>query len=302
MKQVMKVLSVLLISFVALFGTSQTASAILIEDFDGEPIAVYGAKLSDAQKEETRKLLNVDVEQTHELLVDGSDYAKYIDGSPTANMYSSVKITEKEQGHGIVVNIITGNNITRVTSDMYLNALVTAGVENALVEVASPIQVGGESALTGIFKAYDAIDEDLDPERMKVANEELEITTELADRDGMSDEKIASLMAEIKKAIAEQNPATREDVEEIIKDQLDRFEINLSDEDRQLLIDLFDKLKDLDIDFGALKDQLSDIATSITDKLDDLDINIDRNFFEKVLDFFKDMFESIANIFSSDKD
>src|SRR5690625_7055058 len=128
-------------------------------------------------------------------------------------MYSSAKITHEKSGHGIVVNIVTADNITEVTSDMYLNALITAGVENATVDVASPIPGTGHSALTGIYKAYDAIGEDLDTERMKVANEELEISTELADREGLTDEKIASLMAEIKKAIAEQNPATREDID-----------------------------------------------------------------------------------------
>src|SRR5690625_6839056 len=163
---------------------------------------------------------------------------------------------------------------------MYLNALITAGVENATVDVASPIPVTGHSALTGIYKAYDAIGEDLDADRMKVANEELEISTELADREGLTDEKIASLMAEIKKAIAEQNPATREDIEKIVEEQLDSLGISLSEEDRQLLIDLFDKIKDLDIDFDKLKDQLNDIASSITEKLDDLDIDIDRGFFE----------------------
>src|SRR5699024_6410207 len=101
---------------------------------------------------------------------------------------------------------------------MYMNALVTAGVVNALEEVASPVKVTGESALTGIYKAYDATNDDLDPERMKVANEELEITTELAERDEVTNEEIESLMAEIKKAIAEMYPVTREEVEEIVEE------------------------------------------------------------------------------------
>src|SRR5699024_7990590 len=85
-------------------------------------------------------------------------------------------------------------------------------------------------------------------DRMEVANEELDLTTELTKKEGMSEEKVTELMTEIKKEIAEKDPATREDVEEIVKEQLDNLEIELSDEDRQLLIDLFDKIKDLDID------------------------------------------------------
>src|SRR5699024_12113479 len=67
----------------------------------------------------------------------------------------------------------------------------------------------------------------------------------------------------------------------IVSEQLDRLEITLDDDDRQLLIDLFDKMRDLDIDFGKVKDQLEDITSTIKDKLDDLDLNLDEGFWEK---------------------
>src|SRR5690606_35466843 len=101
---------------------------------------------------------------------------------------------------------------------------------------------------------------DLDPERMEVANDELELTTELSKKEGLSDEVVTELMTEIKKAIADQDPATKEDIERIIQEQLDRLEINLSEQDRQLLIDLFDKMRQLDIDFNKVKAQLEDIS------------------------------------------
>src|SRR5699024_6911881 len=146
--------------------------------------------------------------------------------------------------------------------------LVTAGVENALVEVASPVKVTGESALTGIYKAYDATNDDLDPERMKVANEELEITTEIVERDGVTNEEIASLMAEIKKAIAEIEPVKSEEVEEIVEEKLSKIDINISDEDSKLIVVLLDKMKDLKRDYTQIKDQLNDIAYKLKDKLD----------------------------------
>src|SRR5699024_1071660 len=105
------------------------------------------------------------------------------------------------------------------------------------------------------------------------------------------------LMTEIKKQIADQNPATKEEVEQIVKDQLDKLEINLSEEDRQLLIDLFDKMRDLDIDFGKVKKQLEDITSTIKDKMQDLDI--DEGFWEKVKNFFNNLIDSIASLFGS---
>ena len=258
-----------------------------------KPVVVYGANLSDSQKEEVKRLLDVNEEMT-ELSVSGQDLNYYINGDPNSNMYSSVKIVQKSDGHGIVVNIITADNITQVTSEMYSNALLTAGVENALVEVASPIPVTGHSALTGIYKAYDEGGSELDKDRMEVANEELSISTELAEK-GISQEKVAELMTEIKKAIAEQNPATREDIERIIQEQLDNLEINLSEEDRQLLIDLFEKMRNLDIDFDKVREQLEDITNTIKDRLGELDI--DEGFWEKVINFVRNLFESLASIF-----
>lgn len=267
----------------------------VIDEFAGEPIVVFGGTLSDAQKDEVRAYFKVKTENVHELSVTGADLAEYFGGNPNANMYSSVKIVHGKPGTGIVINIVTPDNITLVTGEMYANALITAGVENATIEVASPVKVTGESALTGIYKAFDVSGEGLDKGRMDVANEEMTLTTDLSEKEGLSQEKVTELMTEIKKAISDKNPATREDIEAIIKEQLDKLNIELSDADRQLLTDLFEKMKDLNIDFGKVKEQLNDIASSIKDKLDDL--NIDRNFFEKVANFFKELFSTIASWF-----
>lgn len=270
------------------------AEAVLELD---KPIVVYGANLSASQKDEVKRLLEVDSEIMTEYEVDGQDIAHYINGDPNSNMYSSVKITPKEEGYGISVNIITSNNITKVTSEMYKNALLTAGVENANVEVGSPIPVTGGSALSGIYKAYDVSGAELDKGRMEVANDELNVTTELAEKEGMTDEKVTELMTEIKKTIAEKKPATREDVEEIVTEQLQKLEINLSEQDRQLLIDLFEKMRDLNIDFGKVKEQLEDIRSTIKDKLGDIDLDLDEGFWQKVKDFFNRMIDKIAGLF-----
>src|SRR5699024_919990 len=135
------------------------------------------------------------------------------------------------------------------------------GIENAVVEVGSPIPVTGGSALSGIYKAYDASGVELDQGRMEVANDELNMTSDLADKEGLSEEKVTALMTEIKKVIAEEKPATREDVERIVTEQLDRLEITLNDDNRKLLIVLFDKMRDSDIDIRSVKDQLEDITS-----------------------------------------
>jgi len=287
-----------LLAFVVAFSFAMPALADddVIDEKYGLPIVVYGDTLSDAQKEEVRKLLDVtDSSKVQEYNVTGADIANYIDGDPHSNMYSSAKIMRQDDSKGLTINIVTPDNITQVTSDMYANALLTAGVEGAVVEVASPVKVTGHSALTGIYKAYDADGDMLDKDRMEVANEELDVATDLAEKDGLDQEKVTELLAEIKKAIADQDPATKEDVERIVKEQLDKLEITLSDEDRQMLTNLFDKMRDLDIDFDKVKNQLEDIASSLKDKAGEL--GLDEGFWEKVVNFFKNIFNKLSNMF-----
>jgi uncharacterized protein YpuA (DUF1002 family) len=265
----------------------------------GLPIVVLGESLSEAQKEEVRKALEVDdPEMVEEITVTGEDLARYIQGEDrNARMFSSAKITRKEKGEGLVIERATPGNITEVTDEMYANALLTAGVEDATVVVASPIKVSGHSALTGIYKAYEVSGEKLDTVRMEVANEELGIATELAKEEGMNQEKVSELLTEIKKQIAEQNPATKEDVERIVNEQLQSLNIELSPEDRQLLIDLFDKMRNLDINFDNVKGQLEDISNDIKQRLEEVVGEEGKGFLQGVLDFFRNLFQSIADLF-----
>src|SRR5690625_6673596 len=110
---------------------------------------------------------------------------------------------------------------------------------------------------------------------MELANDELDVATDLAEKEGMSQEKVSELLTEIKKEIADQDPATKEDVERIVKEQLDKLDISLSDADREMLVNLFEKMRDLDIDFGKVREQLDDLASQVKDKVDDLGIELD---------------------------
>lgn len=263
----------------------------------GLPIVVYGGTLNDDQKQEVREHLNVkNPEMVEEITVTGEDLVTYIEGEDrNARMFSSAKITRKEKGEGLVIERATPENITQVTDDMYANALLTAGIEDAEVIIASPVKVSGHSALVGIYKAYEVSGEELNKDRMEVANEELSIATKLAEEEGMDSEKVSELLTEIKKQIAEQNPATREDVEKIVEEQLAKLKIELSEEDRQLLIDLFEKMRELNINFDNVKNQLEQISTDIKNKIDEVVGN--EGFWQGVQDFFRNLFQSIADLF-----
>lgn len=269
----------------------------------GVPIAVYGSSLDATQKASVKQSLNVAAdEDTEEITVTGEDIAKYIqDGDSRARLYSSAKITPQDKGKGLVINIVTPDNITEVTSDMYSNAMLTAGIEDAKVDVAAPKPVSGHSALAGIYKAYEVTTgKTLDKERTDVANQELSVATDLAKNSDVSDDQVSQLLTEIKQAIAEQKPATKEDVEKIVDDKLSTLKIELSDKDRQLLIDLMDKISNLDIDFSKWSSQLDDLNTSLQGKLDSIknDIESDSGFWASVKKFFSDLADSIKGWFN----
>ncbi|GLC89428.1 DUF1002 domain-containing protein [Lysinibacillus piscis] len=270
-----------------------------IDEKLGVPIVVYGANLSEAEKESVKKSLKVNDEpEIEEITVAGEDLVKYIkDSNASSRMYSSAKITRKEKGQGLVIEIVTPSNITQVTSEMYANAMLTAGIEDATVQVAAPKAVTGHSALVGIYKAYEVTTgEKLDTERTDVANEELSVATTLAESAGVDDAKVAELLTEIKKQIAELKPATREDVEQIVQDQLSKLEINLSEKDRQLLVDLMDKISKLNIDFSKWSEQLNDISNTLQEKFGAL--MEDKGFWASVKNFFSNLKDSVASWFN----
>ncbi|KGR75524.1 DUF1002 domain-containing protein [Ureibacillus sinduriensis] len=264
----------------------------------GVPIIVYGANLSESEKVTVKEALQVDKEaEVDEITVSGEDLAKYIrDSNPSSRMYSSAKITREEEGKGLIISIVTPDNITQVTSEMYANAMLTAGIEDATVEIAAPKPVTGHSALVGIYKAYEVkTGETLNTERTDVANDELSVATQIAENANITDEQIAELLTGIKQQISELNPATKEEVEQIVKDQLAKLNIELSEQDRQLLVDLMDRISKLDIDFSKLSDQLTDLATKFEDKYGEL--MQDEGFWNGVKNFFANLIDTVSSWF-----
>lgn len=287
----------LLMPSVALASNGSSSDDGINEKF-GLPIVVYGADLTETEKQSVKDSLDVTNEsEVKEITVTGEDLVNYIkDGDSSARMFSSAKITRQDAGKGLVIDIVTEDNITQVTAEMYENAMLTAGIEDAIVEVAAPKKVTGHSALVGIYKAYEVSGETLDKERTDVANEELSVATILANKSGIDEAKVSELLTEIKKDIAEKNPATKEDVEKIVQEQLTKLQIELNPEDRQLLIDLMDRIRKLDIDFSKWSQQLNDLSKTIEDKI--VNIVDNEGFWQSVKNFFNKLIDSLRSMFN----
>jgi uncharacterized protein YpuA (DUF1002 family) len=297
-KNVFRVVSFLLAASLLLPTGAFASSEEGINEKFGMPIVVYGADLTESEKQSVKDSLEVTKEsEVEEITVTGDDLVTYIkDGDASARMFSSAKITRQDAGKGLVIDIVTEDNITQVTAEMYENAMLTAGIEDATVVVAAPKKVTGHSALVGIYKAYEVSGETLDKERTDVANEELSVATILANESGIDEAKVSELLTEIKKDIAEKNPATKEEVEKIVQEQLTNLKIELSPEDRQLLVDLMDRIRKLDIDFSKWSDQLNDLSKTIEDKIGNVVDN--EGFWQGVKNFFNNLIDSLRSLFN----
>ena len=112
---------------------------------------------------------------------------------------------------------------------MIASTLLTSGVENCNVVAASPIEVSGTGALTGIMMAYEsASGEELSEEQKAAATEELVTTGELADDIGQ--QEASDLMNQVKQEVIEENLTDEGKIEDTVKDNAKKAGVELTDE------------------------------------------------------------------------
>jgi len=206
---------------------------------------------------------------------------------------SSTKITIGTKGEGLNVHT---ENINWVTEDMYKNALATGGVTDASVEVMAPFDVSGTAALTGIFKAYETTtDKKISEEQKEVANKELVTTAELGDSIGS--QNAAELMELTKAALAEQKPATKEEIEQIVQNAATEKGVELTSGDKEAVVGVLNDIKDAGVDFNLLKDQVSEATKEKVNAI--LNSEKTQGLIEKLGSFFSSVVETIRGWFSS---
>lgn len=282
----------------------------VIDEKWGKPVYVYGGSLTEQQVEELAKGLGYKLDELDAIEVTGKDLVEFLgEGNPNANMYSSAIIIRTDKGSGVTVRINTKENITKITEDQYINAMITAGVEDAEVIVDSPKKVTGESALTGIYKVYAEKGEMLDQDRMEVAQLELETTSLLAQE--LNDEEKSALddaIIEIKQQLGElkEDQLTEENIEEVVNKALEKRGLDslIDSEDVTKLVDLAYKYSQTDaINSEAVKQQLEDLSNKVSEKLGDLkDWADETGFWEGIKEFFVGIFSFVTNLFSGKED
>ena len=275
----------------------------------GKPTVVYGGGLNDQQIKETSKLLGIKDENTVTTTkATGEDLVKYL-GAGEANtsvMISSVMVQKRNKGEGVKVHIATPKNITLVTSEQYANAAITAGVADTEIEVAAVSKVTGESALTGVYKAFEANGVVLDGKRTAVAQQELELTNQIAQEQskekGFDAAKLDQAMIDIKKSLAEIKEkqgqvATKEDVERIVNEALKKYGLDkvISPTQVNNIIQFALSYQQTSaIDSKQVLEQLNSLSNTVKGKIGQLVDQANREgWFDKIVAFFKEIFNAI---------
>lgn len=292
MKITKKLLAMVLVLTMTL-GLGVTANAAS----DDKPILALGADLSTDQRAAVLGLLGVDESDLANydvISITNAEEHQYLDAYLSSSVIgthalSSVLIRPAEEGAGLNV---TTYNISYCTIDMYTNALLTAGLQDANVFVAAPSNISGTSALIGAVKGYaDMTGTKVDEQALETAVNELVVTGDLGDQLGDS-ETASDMVAYIKQQILENNVKDDADIEKIIRDAMDKFNIKLTDDQVQQLIGLMNKISKLDIDVDALSKQ----ATEIYNKLKGMGLDLDKIDTKQVGNFITRFFDKIMSL------
>ena len=258
-----------------------STAAPLVVRADSSKVVTLGANLTDSQKNSMYEYFGTSSDKAEVIEVTNADERKYLEGvAPDEQIGTrtySCSYVEPTTSGGIQVKV---SNLTYVTSSMISSTLLTSGVENCNVVAASPIEVSGTGALTGIMMAYEkATGTTLNDDQKAAATDELVTTGDLANDIGQ--DKAESVMNDVKKDVIEGGLTDADDIQNAVENAAKDNNVTLTQEQIDKISDLMKNISQYDYDVKALKNTLD---------------NIDG----KSGGFFSNLWSSIKGIFSGD--
>lgn len=277
----MKIKEAMIISFMVMFLMASFSSAALAGSAD---VVSLGADLTSKQQEEVLKQFGVSEDEVNIITVTIAEVKDHLSGIATdkqigTKAISSAYVKILPEGSGLQIDT---HNVTLVTEEMYANAMVTAGVEDARVMVTAPFKVTGTTALTGIMMAFEeATGRKLTKEAKKVASEELLLTGEMGEQLGKDD--AAKLMKVVKERVIKQKIKSPEDIRAVILEIAKQLDIELSEDQIHQILKLMEKISTLDLNVDKISQQLGRLKTNIGIIKDTIDKN--KGVIQRIIDF-----------------
>lgn len=282
-------------------------SSVLAESSWKDEVYGYGAGLNEEQINTTSDFLEIKNKDIPKIKIDGKDTLKYLgEESTDSSMISSVYI-KNNGSEDVNVEVTTPLSITKVSSLQYSNAAITAGLTGVDIKVAAIRPVTGESALAGVYKALEQSGVEVDEEKTKNANEEIQVINVIAeenkDKEGFSKEKLNGAVVEAKQQLVEQKTESGQNitveeienvVQTVIKDNnLQQFVNNVQIGNLSVVLQNFINSEDLDLE--KVKDQLNNLASQAKG-LAEQEMNKVKEFLntDKGKDFVNSMKDSVS--------
>lgn len=233
---------------------------------DGQKVVTLGADLSEEQKQAILRYFGVEGQNLQTLTITNQDEREHL-GSYVpleqigTRTYSCAYVSPTNSG-GIQVKTA---NLSWVTSNMIAATLSTSGVVNCDVLAASPFEVSGTGALTGILMAYEsAVGTTLDEAKKEVATQELITTTTIANNIGPVE--ATEIVNETKTQVIEGNVVSDNDIDVIINEVAAQEKVTLSEEDHALLSDLMQQIAQQQYDYDEMKETLDRIEANMEEQ------------------------------------
>jgi len=276
-------------------------SALATKAEAGEARAAIGANLTEDQINSVYDMFGVHRGSVKELKITNEEERSYLEGFVDSsligtNSISCVYIEILAPGEGLQ---IATQNINWCTQEMFINALVTSGIYDAKIIVASPFSVSGTAAMTGIYKAYEDITgEKIDEAAKLLGTQELVITGELADQIGSYD--AVEIVNELKLILDETAKMSDDELRAQIESIAKQYGVNLKESQYEQLITLCRAFEKMDSD--QLKEKVEYVQETAK-KLAEAQEKVSgiTQTIKNVVEQVKELVNRIVNLFSKNK-
>ena len=289
------------LSLAVLMGLGMASPVFAKSDYNPGDILALGSDLTDAQEAALRKYFNAPdgtntIYVTDEVIIkqlglDPNDPANYAGGC-----YSSAYVKLLDDNSGINVK---ATNLTEVTESMLMNALITSGITAADVKVSSPFKVTGTSALSGILAGVEEVGGfEISLKQKETAQKEIETTVKVGDEIGS--EEASTIINDIKTEVIKEQPKTEEEIKKIVENITNQYNVNISINAKDSIVNLMSHVNDLGLDYSELKSSLKEASNKLSNNLKELGSKLkEEGFFEKIKNWFVDLWDKFINLFRS---
>ena len=251
-----------ILSSIAL-GLALTIGCAVPAMADSRRVVTLGADLTQDQQNTMMKYFGVSADTVDIIYINNNDEREHL-GSYVpleqigTKTFSCALVAPTTKG-GIQVKTA---NLSWVTCNMIASTLSTSGVTNCQVVAASPFEVSGTGALTGVIMAYEtANDVTLDEEKKDLANEELVTTGNLADAVGQS--KATAVINETKLQVIENNVTDIGEINNIVNNVSNNYDVTMSQDQSDEIAALMQKIAQQDYDITQLKATLERVQANV---------------------------------------